>query len=318
MPLVSICIPTYNTARYLAQAIESVLAQDFSDYELVILDNASTDNTPEICAQYTDRRIRYVRFEELTNQAGNFNRCLNEARGELLTILHSDDCFLAGFLRDRTTRFANDPELGLAFGSVEVIDANGAHISTSSAFPDDRTFAPGTLANELVMACLVSPPSLMVRKTLADAAGQFREDLTWGHDWEWSIRLAERGKAQFAHKALSAYRVHDASGTAEILNAARNGHQERQILREVFARLPSKTREREAYRALSRRQMYFAEQSLLADRPSVARNNLWFAFLADSAVISRPTFWALFAGTISSKQTYLRYRSLRKEVVAQD
>lgn len=318
MPLVSVCIPTYNTARYLAQTIESVLAQDFSDYELVICDNASTDETPELCRRYTDSRIRYLRFEELTNQAGNFNRCLEEARGELITILHSDDCFLPGFLSDRTTRFANDPDLGLVFGAVEIIDAAGAHVSINRIWPEDRTFAPGELVNELVMACLVSPPSLMVRKTLADAAGKFRNDLTWGHDWEWSIRLAERGKAQYATTPLAAYRVHDASGTAEVLNAARNGHQERRILNEVFARLSSwrelQGRRREAYRALSRRQMYFAEQSLLADRPKVARNNLWFAIRADATMIFRPTLWALFAGTIGSKKVYQRYVAMRKGV----
>ena len=318
MPLVSICIPTYNTARYLAQTIESVLSQDFTDYELVVCDNASTDETPELCRRYTDPRIRYLRFEELTNQAGNFNRCLSEARGELVTLLHSDDCFLPGFLSDRTSRFAHDSDLGLVFGAVEVIDASGAHISTSQAWPNDRTFTLGELVDELVMGCLVSPPSLMVRKTLTDAAGKFRNDLTWGHDWEWSIRLADLGKAQYTSKALAAYRVHDASGTAEVLNAARNGHQERQILNEVFTRLSTRRslqgRRREAYRSLSRRQMYFAEQSLLADRSQVARNNLWFAIRADATMLFRPTLWALFAGTLGSKKVYQRYQALRKDV----
>ena len=316
MPRVSVCIPTYNTARYLPQTIESVLAQDFADYELVICDNASTDDTPELCQKYRDERLRYLRFEDLTNQAGNFNRCLSEARGELVTLLHSDDYFLPGFLNDRVGRFERDPKLGLVFGAVEVVDAGGEHVSTSTRWPQDRSFGPGELVEELVMGCLVSPPSLMVRRSLIEKAGRFRSDLTWGHDWEWTIRLAEQGTAEYASHAFAAYRVHDASGTAEILNAAKNGHQERLILEETFARLISnaalRSRHRAAYRALSRRQMYFAEQSLLADRKSVARNNLWFAALADPTMIIKPTFWALLIATVGPTTVYQRYIALRK------
>lgn len=319
MPQVSICIPTYNTARYLGHAIDSVLTQEFSDFELVICDNASTDGTPDLVRRYKDQRIRYLRFDDLTNQAGNFNRCLAEVRGELLTILHSDDAFLPGFLADRTSRFARDADLGMVFGAVEIIDANGVHTSTAKHWENDQTFEQGELVDELVMACLVSPPSLMVRRELARAAGMFRTDLTWGHDWEWTIRVAERGKAQYASEPLAAYRVHDASGTAEVLNAARNGYQEQRILREVFARLSSRpslqARKGDAYRALSLRQMYYAEQSLFADRKEVSRNNLWYALRADAGMILRPTLWALFISTFGPTSFYRRYLSLRKIVV---
>ena len=90
MSLVSVVIACYNHGRFLPAAVESVLAQDFIDYELVICDNASTDETPELCRRYTDPRIRYLRFEELTNQAGSFNRCLQEARGELECLQFSE------------------------------------------------------------------------------------------------------------------------------------------------------------------------------------------------------------------------------------
>src|SRR5262245_53656708 len=98
---VSVCIPTYNTARYLPTAVESVLAQEYRNYELVICDDGSTDNTPELCKQYDDPRVRYVRTPGKSGQGGIFNRCLEEARGELVTLLHADDYFLPGFLEDR-------------------------------------------------------------------------------------------------------------------------------------------------------------------------------------------------------------------------
>jgi glycosyltransferase involved in cell wall biosynthesis len=322
MPRVSICIPTYNTARYLAQTIESVLEQEFDDYELVVCDNASTDATPEICRRYSDPRFRYARYEELTNQSGNFNRCLKEARGEFLTLLHSDDCFLPGFLQDRVERLTRAPEVGFVFGAVQVIDADGKPLSVEGRWKEDQTFAPGEMLEALVQGCIVCPPSMMVRRSAAEAAGPFRTDLTWGHDWEWSMRLAEQNAVAYAAAPLAAYRVHDASGTAEVLNAAKNGRQERQILQEVIGRLASQDRKyaglnRVAFGALARRHMYFAGQALLEGRRAVARYNLRFAALANPTMLARPTFWALLLGSFGPVTWYHRYHTLRHGTVSQ-
>jgi glycosyltransferase involved in cell wall biosynthesis len=316
MPKVSICIPTYNTARYLPETIESVLAQDFTDYELVICDDVSSDNTPEICARYNDPRIRYIRYRENAKQAGNFNRCLDEAQSEFLAILHADDFWLPGFLADRVKRLTDNPKLGFVFGTVQIVDADSNLLSTSGRWPEDHLFEVGGLLEALLFGCIVCPPSLMVRKASADRAGKFRTDLTWGHDWEWALRLAEQNAAYFASEPLAAYRVHDGSGTAEQLSAAKNGFQERRILQDTFARLAANENrlhklKRPAFAALSRRHMYFAEQSLLAERRAVARNNLWYAALADASMIVRPTYWALLLGSVAPINLYNQYRALR-------
>src|SRR5215470_4210186 len=138
MPKISICIPTYNTARYLPETIESVLQQEFADYELVICDNASTDDTPQICRRYKDERLRYVRFEELTNQSGNFNRCLKEAKGEYLTLLHADDFLLPGYMADRVKRLDGHEGAGFVFGAVKIVDAIGMVTSVNKLWPEDR------------------------------------------------------------------------------------------------------------------------------------------------------------------------------------
>ncbi|HET8677404.1 MAG TPA: glycosyltransferase [Blastocatellia bacterium] len=322
MPKVSICVPTYNSARYLPQAIESVLKQEFSDYELVILDNASTDNTTALCSGYTDARVRYLRFEELTNQAGNFNRCLKEARGEYLMLLHADDFLLSGFLADRVSRLENDPDTGFVFGAVKIVDAEDEITSTKSQWNEDRLFQPGELLDHLLLGCIVSPPSMLVRKSVADEAGPFRTDLTWGHDWDWAIRLAEKSAVRYGSKPLAAYRVHDDSGTAEVLSAAKNGRQERVILKETLARLSDKKRSRElrrkAFRALSLRHMYFAEQSLFAGRKRALSHNLWYAMRADVRMLARPTFWALTLSLVGPVKWYSRYRVIRNNPVLEN
>lgn len=315
MPKISVCIPTYNTARYLPEAIESVLSQDFADFELVICDNASTDSTCEICLGYSDPRVRYVRFEQLTNQAGNFNRCLEEALGEFITLLHADDYFLPGFLSDCARRLTEDDQLGFVFGAVQVVDSNSAVTSIKSQWSEDRKFMPPELFEALMSGCLVSPPSLMVRKSRVEKAGAFRTDLTWGHDWEWTLRLAEASGAEYVSQPFAAYRDHDANGTAEILNAATNGRQERLILKDTLARISRGSHRRilrrQSFRALSLRHMYFAERALLSGRNSVTRNNLYHAALAEPAMLTRPTFWALLIGSVAPGSLYARYRSLR-------
>ena len=322
MPKISICIPTHNTGQYLPEAIESVLQQEFADYELVICDNASTDDTPEICRRYRDGRLRYLRFEELTNQSGNFNRCLKEAKGEYVTLLHADDFLLPGYMVDRVKRLEGNESAGFAFGAVRIVDAIGVVTSINKRWPEDRVIGSGELLESLLLGCTVSPPSLMVRKACADRVGLFRTDLTWGHDWEWTLRLAEQWGACYASQPLAAYRVHAESGTAEQLNGAWNGYQEERILRTALTRtrVVSDGRfrklSRHALRALSHRQMYYAEKALLGGRRQAARNNLWYAAKTDLRVVTRPTFWALLAASAGSANWYRRYRTVRDEMVS--
>src|SRR5947209_2086397 len=94
-PTISVCIPTHNRARYLAQTIEGVLAQIYPDWEIVIVDNASTDDTCSVASAYAarDQRIRYMRHDHLVPHAENFNRCIHYATGNLIAILHDDDVY---------------------------------------------------------------------------------------------------------------------------------------------------------------------------------------------------------------------------------
>lgn len=319
MPRVSVCIPTYNCAAYLQQAIESVLRQRFTDFELVICDDASTDETPDLCHHYSDSRMRYIRFEENAGQAGNFNRCFEMAQGDLFTLLSADDYFLPDLLADQIIEFDRHPEIGFSVGATQIINAEGTVTSINSPWSEDLYFGQGELVGSLLFGAAVNTLSLVFRRKYLDDVGLFRTDLTWGHDWEWILRLAEKCAGCYVNKPLAAYRVHDSSGTAEQLSAAKNGFQERRILQDTFARLAANGNrfpqlKRPAFAALSRRHMYFAEQALLSERRAVARNNLWYAALADASMIVRPTYWALLFGSVAPINLYNQYRTLRGSI----
>jgi glycosyltransferase involved in cell wall biosynthesis len=97
-PFFSVCIPTYNRAHLISAAIDSVLAQDFNDYELLIVDNASTDNTQKVLKRYTDHRIRVIRNPATVSMYANHNICVEQARAEWVVFLHSDDVFFPSAL----------------------------------------------------------------------------------------------------------------------------------------------------------------------------------------------------------------------------
>ena len=126
-PLVSIGMPIYNAERYLAQALESVLAQDYSNFELVISDNGSGDRTEEICRQFAarDSRIRYLRHAQNQGMPWNFARVVQEAKGEYFMWAAHDDLFHPSYIRKCLDKLSAHPEAIFCCTEINFIDADG-------------------------------------------------------------------------------------------------------------------------------------------------------------------------------------------------
>jgi glycosyltransferase involved in cell wall biosynthesis len=313
VPAVSVGIPVHNGERFIAQAIDSVLAQTFDDYELLICDDASKDSTPEICRRYRDPRVRYIRFEERGGQAHSFNRCYEQSRGRFFTLLHADDFFLPTLLDHRVQQLNEFPGVGFVCGAIRKVDVAGTVIPTVRPWSESREFRFRGLVEPLLHGCVILYLGLVLRR---EQWVPFRTDMTWGHDWDWELRLAEANAAYYDAEPVACYRVHDASGTAENLNSAKNGAQERQILDEALMRAASidvqaVSWRRSALRALALRHMYFGEQALLENRRQVARYNLGYAVRADVSMAIRPTTWAILLGSIAGRRWYAAFRRLR-------
>ena len=131
VPRVSIGLPVYNGANFLGPSIDSILQQDYTEFELIIADNASTDETPLICQAFSekDRRILYLRNESNIGAAGNFNRVFQLARGEFFMWAAHDDVHLPGFLRRCVEVLDHAPSsVVLVAPRAEIIDENGKKI----------------------------------------------------------------------------------------------------------------------------------------------------------------------------------------------
>jgi glycosyltransferase involved in cell wall biosynthesis len=318
VPRVSVCIPTYNSARYLAEAIESVLAQTFANFELIVCDNASTDDTPAVSRRYTDPRFRYVRFEELVGQGGNWNRCVGLASGKYVALLHADDVYLPDFLAERVATLDRRPEVGLAFGAVDIIDAAG-QIQGRQSEGDESFVAPAPdYFGILLHRCAINPAAPLVRRACYATVGNFDERRLWGIDWQMWLRLAARFGVAYSPHVAACYRVHGASGTATALFSADNCSQDLEVLRWAFIEMDARpelgrfaSMREQVYRSLALRTLFAAGYNCEIGNLAGVRKNLGWVLRTDRSLGWRPTFWALGMSCCLGSWVYRCFRNVR-------
>ena len=125
MVKVSVCIPVFNMAAFIGKAIDSVLAQSFSDFEVVVCDNCSSDGTREILENYSDPRVKVFYNETNIGMTGNFNRVLEKSSGTYIKILEADDMLFPEALSWGVLMFEENPSVGLLSMEREVINTDG-------------------------------------------------------------------------------------------------------------------------------------------------------------------------------------------------
>lgn len=221
VPKVSICMPTYNRERFLSEAIESVLAQDFGDFECIICDDASTDNTEEVIKKYKDERIRYVRNDFNLGQFPNTSRCLNLASGEYVIIFHDDDIMMQGLLKKEAELLDKYPNVGLVVPEFYVIDTNGYVLFKNRAnfseghkvFPGKDVFYYLTLGRPILDKYKIVWifPSIMIRKRLLLEVGIFDPDITTAADGLIVYKLLLKSDFCQINDPLFKYRHHESA-----------------------------------------------------------------------------------------------------------
>jgi glycosyltransferase involved in cell wall biosynthesis len=201
--LVSVVIPTYNRARYIAETLESVLAQAYAPVEVVVVDDGSTDDTRAVVERYVPA-VTYV-WQENAERGAARNRGLALARGEFVAFLDSDDVWLPGKLEREVELLRRRPDVGLVYSDTEVIDADGELRRRVR-----HECHEGWVTEHLLRRNFISIGAHLVRADALRAAGGFREDraLAGSEDWEAWVRLSL--KVQFAHLpgAFARIRVH--------------------------------------------------------------------------------------------------------------
>ena len=184
-PIVSVIIPTYNRGWILKEAIDSVLAQDFKDYELIVVDDGSSDNTSEVLDTYGQNIIVLGQANKGVSAARN--RGIAEAGGQLVAFLDSDDLWLPRKLSRQVDFFNLNPD-AVINQTEEIWIRNDVRVN-----PKNRHRKPsGMIFERSLGLCLVSPSAVMIRKTLLDVVGLFDENLPACEDYDLWLRISCR------------------------------------------------------------------------------------------------------------------------------
>lgn len=210
-PLVSILVPCYNGATHLREALDSLLAQTYGNIEILLLDDASTDETPSIAAEYGDR-ILHVRQQVNRYIYDNVNDGIGRARGELIATYHADDIYLPTIIEAQVSYLEAHPEVGAVFASDIFMDASGREYGRLVLPPELRGERPldyDTVLNALLdhrnrfLVC----PTAMVRASVHREVGVYRQD-RYGiaSDLDMWLRISRRHSVAILETHLMRYR----------------------------------------------------------------------------------------------------------------
>lgn len=204
MTRVSIVIPTYNRADMILTALESVLAQTFSDWEAIIVDDGSQDDTRAVVSAVKDERVRYI-FQANKGLPGARNTGIRASTGEYVAFLDSDDAFLPDKLAWQVPRLDAEPDLCLVAGGYIEVDA------TLQPIRELRPWEkyPHMDLPAWVRACLFCPGSPLTRRSWLERAGLFDESMRYVEDWDLWLRMASLGcRMAWLEQPVYLYRIH--------------------------------------------------------------------------------------------------------------
>lgn len=194
-PLVSVIIPTYNRAAWLVAAVESVLAQSYSNFELLVIDDGSIDNTREVVTRYAEK-VRYI-YQSNRGPAAARNRGLQEAHGDYIAFLDSDDRWLKHKLREQVALVTSDPSLKICY-TDEIWIRHGRRVNQKKIH---RKYS-GWIYQRCLPLCIISPSSVMIQREVLAMVGGFDESFPVCEDYELWLRISRVYPIAFIAKPL--------------------------------------------------------------------------------------------------------------------
>ena len=208
---VTIAIPTYNRATLLKISLKSVLAQKYPDFRVIVIDNASSDNTEAVVGSFADSRIAYVRNETNIGLFRNWNRAIELNSSPYLTILQDDDELLPGFIHESVLALDNHPHAAFSVGGIR-IDINGTPLLLPEDVLPEGVMAGLEYLHEIVAGrnWPIHPTAVMIRSSALAEVGSFDTPHSkFAIDFNLYFRLAARFEIVFIPKELALVRYHE-------------------------------------------------------------------------------------------------------------
>jgi len=231
-PFVSICVPTYNGKTYIRQCLDSILAQTFENFEVLIVDDQSSDETVSVAQEYAerDRRIRLVQNEHNLGLVGNWNRCIELAQGEWIKFVFQDDLIAPECLeRMLAYKDSGKPVIccyrNFIFDSETLDSICQYYLSLpllESLFPDSNVVSAKSFLREVFkhteLNIIGEPTAVMVRRSIFYELGVFNANLVQLCDWEMWVRILSNVGFIYLNEPLATFRVHGTSTSSMNVN----------------------------------------------------------------------------------------------------
>jgi glycosyltransferase involved in cell wall biosynthesis len=208
-PKVTVIIPTYNRAHYLSVAIASVVAQTFDDFELLVVDDGSTDNTRALLHRLHDSRLRCL-WQPHRGISAAMNTGLRAARGIYIARLDSDDLWLPDMLAGQVAVLDARPEIGLVYAKAQAMDATGRPLAMTLGMPERY---PGDSFRSMVRENCTCNITVVVRRACFDRIGWYDETLQTSEDWDIWLRVAQHYPFAYVDRIVARFRQHDGNVT---------------------------------------------------------------------------------------------------------
>lgn len=228
-PEITVLMTVYNEERFLRQAIDSILAQTYPHFELLVVDDASTDDSPAILASYTDPRVRVVTNEENMGCPRSSNRGLSLARGRYIARMDADDIAFPNRLEVQHAFMERHPDIDLVGSSNEVIDEQGEVIGAWRG-----QFGPETVYYLLNFRNCLTHSTVMFRKEFAETIGGYNEGVKWALDYDFYHRASKAGKLYRMDEVLVQWRSMPAKSEEKSCGQKETVYA---VLRDNFSRL---------------------------------------------------------------------------------
>jgi len=220
LPAISVCIPTYNGAKYIAQTIESILNQTFTDFEIIVSDDGSSDNTLEIVGLFNDPRI--VRIDRLSKVGAeaNWNNAVANASASLVKLVCQDDLLYPQCLEVevQTMSKSENQDVSFCFHLRDFVTPNSRKLSARRfGYSNLQKYSKTEILKKVVRSGgnpIGEPMAVTMRKLSLNSAGKFRGDYVIDLDM-WS-KLSDQGSALFIEQHLSAFRISKTSWTSNL------------------------------------------------------------------------------------------------------
>jgi glycosyltransferase involved in cell wall biosynthesis len=211
MPNISVIIPNFNNAHYVSSAIQSVLDQSHQDFEVIVVDDGSTDESRAVIGRFGER-VRYL-WQENQGLAGARNTGIRAAQGKWIGLLDADDQWLPTYLATVLALQHQSPNSAVYYCAAQCMDHNGHDLPRVLGEP---LGTPETTYNTLIRANFLIPSTILMRRDVIMAAGLFDQQLRSCEDWDLWLRIAAKQRFVGTPERLARYRLHSASLSANV------------------------------------------------------------------------------------------------------